>query len=568
MGKGRINISYNQNNPYMRVIFLLFLSLTFFSSVYSQDRLADYRRAKTLIGYGNYKEATELLRPYMDDKEFGELSNYAKYHFAFSAYQNNQFELAKSVVQPLVDNKNFDKKDEAKYLLAMIYFNEGSHINALQEIESIKDPLIYKEAEKATYHFLQNVSVSFLVSNLSKFQNNEGFVLVLKDQLENQAIMSTDEKAVYQKLKSFVPTDQFSKSLVKKSPQTLDIAIILPFNYSGGKDLTSLNSGNFVFELYQGINFALKEIVDTGVKINTRTFDTQRSLTKLKAILSDPFILQADVIIGPVYPEETEMVTAFAEKNDIPFVNPLSNIDDKLLELEFAYLFRPSVSSLGSNLIDYMRKFIDGKKLAVAYSNSTRDEQLAKYLMDASPRFGYEMVKSSQVTNRNINQFFDDIKLKNDSLSIADVVIILSEDPNIASSTFGFMESQNVKTPVVVMDSWLFFNFASFEMLESQNFVFLGNNTINFGNPELGKFRTNFYNKHLIFPSFNSHLGYELIYWVAETINPARGFDFRKNLNQRGFQTGKVSYGLDFTNSFNNKYVPILKLENGVVQKK
>ena len=66
------------------------------------------------------------------------------------------------------------------------------------------------------------------------------------------------------------------------------------------------------------------------------------------------------MIIGPLYPEETEIVTAFGGKNKIPFINPLSNIDDKLQEFEFAYLFRPSVSSLGSSLIDYMRKY-DGK---------------------------------------------------------------------------------------------------------------------------------------------------------------------------------------------------------------
>lgn len=552
----------------MRVIFFLFLFLTFFSEAHSQDKLADYKRAKTLIGYGNYKEAMELLRPFMDEKEFGELSNYAKYHFAFSAYQNNQLELMKSVLTPLVENRNFDKKDDAKYLLAMAYFREQSYVNALQEIESIKDPLVYKEAEKASYHFLQQVSASFLVSNLSKFQKNEGFLLALKDQLEKQSIMSTDEKAVYQKLKSIVPEDQFPDNLVNKNSQVLDIAIILPFNYSGGRDVKNLNSGNFVFELYQGINFALEEYKNQGVKINTKTFDSQRNTSNLQKILEDPFMLQADLIVGPIYPEETDMIMAFAEKYDIPFVNPLSNIEDKNLGLEFTYLFRPSVPSLGNSLIDYMRKYIEGKSIALAYSNSTRDEQLANYLIESSSRFGYTVVKNSQITNKNINQFFEDIRLKRDLQATADVVIILTDDPNVASSTFGFMESQNVKTPVVVLDSWLYFNFASFEMLEDQNFVFLGNNTINFGSPELDNFRNKFYEKHLIYPSFNSHLGYEIISWIVETINPSKGFDFRKNLNQRGFKAGKVTYGLDFTNSFNNRFVPILKLENGMLQTK
>ncbi|WP_373522968.1 ABC transporter substrate-binding protein [Aquiflexum sp.] len=552
----------------MRVIFFLFLFFTFFSGAYSQDKLADYKRAKTLIGYGYYKEAMELLRPFMDESEFGGLSNYAKYHFSFSAYQNNQLELMKSVLQPLIENKNFDKKDDAKYLLAMAYFREESYVSALQEIESINDPSIYKEAEKASYQFLQKVSVSFLVSNLSKYQKNEGFLLALKDQLEKQSIMSIDEKAVYQKLRTIVPGNQFPQNAVNRNSQVLEIAIILPFNFSGGRDVKNLNSGNFVFELYQGIDFALEGYRNNGIKINTKTFDTQRNMSNLQRILEDPFMMQADMIIGPVYPDETEILMAFSEKYDIPFVNPLSNIEDKNTNLEFSYLFRPSISSLGNGLIDYMRKFIEGRNIALAYSNSTRDENLANYIVESSSQVGYKVVKSTQITNKNLNQFFADIRLKRDSQSIADVVIILSDDPNVASSTFGFMESQNVATPVVVLDSWLYFNFASFEMLGNQNFVFLGNNTLNFASDELDKFRDDFFEKHQIYPSFNSHLGYELIYWIVETINPSKGFDFRKNLNQLGFRSGKVTYGLDFTNSFNNRYVPILKLENGVLQTK
>jgi hypothetical protein len=344
--------------------------------------------------------------------------------------------------------------------------------------------------------------------------------------------------------------------------------MILPFNYSGETGVQSLNSGNFVFELYQGINFALEEFKNKGVKINVKTFDTQRDLNKLQSILVDPFMQQVDLIIGPIYPDETEIVMVFAEKNNIPFVNPLSNIDDRLGELEYAYLFRPSVSSLSNALIEYLRKNTEGKRLAIAYSNTVRDEQLAKKIAESSERFGYINMFNRQVSNRDINRFFDDVQLRYDSLTLADVVVILSDDPNIASSTFGFMESQNVKIPVVVLDSWLNFNFASYEMLENQNFVFLGNNTMNFNNENLVQFRTDFYKKHLIYPSSNAHLGYELIYWIVETINPSKGFDFRKNLNQRGYHSGRISYGFDFSNSFNNRYVPILELESGILKTK
>ncbi|SMD46379.1 ABC-type branched-chain amino acid transport system, substrate-binding protein [Aquiflexum balticum DSM 16537] len=547
-------------------IFSLLILLLFFNEVYSQDQLAEYRRAKTLMEYGNYKDAMELLRPYMEESDFGALSYYAKYHFAYSAFKNNQIELVKSVLQPLLEVQSFNKKDEVKYLLALAYFKEENYLNALQEIETILDESIFSEAEKASYNYLQNVSVSFLVSNLSKFQRNSGYLLVLKEQLEKQSLMSSDEKLVYQKLRNISTGEPVVEN--NKNMQVLDIAMVLPFNYSGGSGVQSFNSGNFVFELFQGINFALKEFKNKGVKINVKTFDTQRDLDKLRNILVDPFMQQVDLIIGPIYPDETEIVMAFAEKNNVPFVNPLSNIDDRLGELEFAYLFRPSVSSLSNALIEYLRKNVEGKRLAIAYSNTVRDEQLAKKIAESSERFGYVNMFNRQVSNKDINRFFDDTQLRYDSLSKADVIVILSDDPNIASSTFGFMESQNIKVPVVVLDSWLNFNFASYEMLESQNFVFLGNNTMNFNSEYLIQFRTDFYKKHLIYPSSNAHLGYELIYWIVETINPSKGFDFRKNLNQRGYQSGRISYGFDFTNSFNNRYVPILELESGILKTK
>lgn len=547
-------------------IFSLLILLLFFNEVYSQDQLAEYRRAKTLMNYGNYKDAMELLRPYMDESDFGGLSNYAKYHFAYSAFKNNQTELVKSVLEPLLEAQAFNKNDEAKYLLALAHFEEENYLDALQTIETIRDESIFNEAEKASYNYLQNVSVSFLVSNLSKFQRNSGFLWVLKEKLEKQSLMSSDEKLVYQKLRNLSTGEPIVES--KKNMQVLDIAMILPFNHSGEKGVQSLNPGNFVFELYQGINFALKEFKNKGVKINVKTFDTQRDLNKLRTILLDPYFQQVDLIIGPIYPDETEIVMTFAEKSNIPFVNPLSNIDDRLGELDYAYLFRPSVSSLSNALIEYLRKNTEGKRLAIAYSNTVRDEQLAKKIAESSERFGYINMFTRQVSNRDINMFFDDVQLRYDSLTQADAVVILSDDPNIASSTFGFMESQNVKIPVVVLDSWLNFNFASYEMLENQNFVFLGNNTMNFNSEYLIQFRTDFYKKHLIYPSSNAHLGYELIYWIVETINPSKGFDFRKNLNQRGYHSGRISYGFDFTNSFNNRYVPILELENGILKTK
>jgi ABC-type branched-subunit amino acid transport system substrate-binding protein len=547
----------------MRSAILLFLFISlFFEPCLGQDELATYRRAKTLITYGNYDDAMELLRPYMDTGQFGNLSNYASYHFANAAYQKGSHKLAQSVIGNVI-NTSWPKQDEARYLFALTLFQEGRNFEALQEIAKINSPLVITQAQNATYNFLKQTSISFLVANLRQFNENKGYVLALKDQMERQTVMSNDERMVYNQIRDFrIDTDKQKNNPIKNQ-QSLDVALILPLNYSGGKGVKNLDLNNFVFELYQGLKFASDELKAAGLNLNLRTYDTERDLNKVQNILSEPFVLHSDIIIGPIYPDESEVVMSFAERNAIPFINPLSNINDKLTGTSFSYLFRPSINSLAESIIEFSYQNFNGRRMALAYSGGTRDEQIANKLTEQAGRFGFSIVRNQKVTGREIQDFFEQIKLKNQAASLVDFVVIISDDPNTASVTLSFMESQNINIPILVMDSWLYFNFANYEMLENQNFYFIGNNPLDFGSKNLEPFREKFNLENINYPSFNAHLGYELMYWVSETINPYKGFDFRKNLNQNAFTEGKLTYGFNFTDSNNNTYVPIFKIGNG-----
>lgn len=549
----------------MRTLLLLCLIFASHLNPSFAQNPAEYNRAKTLIGYGNYSEAMDLLRPYMDKSQYGRLSSYATYHFARAAYQNGQYMLTESTLKDLAEQENWGHQDRSRYLLALAYFQEGRNSDALELISKISDPKVKEQAHNASYNFLKNASIGFFTGNIKKFNENKGFMLALKEQMERQAVMSNEERSIYQELKNieFGSGNKEIKSI--KNPQVLDIAVLLPFRYSGEKDIQSLDANNFIFEFFQGLNFAAKELKKQGKQLNIQTFDTEREASKVQAILADPFLKQADIIIGPVYPEESEIVMAFSEQNQIPFINPLSNMNDRFEGFEYAYLFRPSVNSIADGIIEFSRKNLDGRRLAIGYSNASRDQQLAKKLAENSQKLGYTIVRNDPINGKSVIDFLERIQLKSGGEALADVIILLSDDPNVASPTFGFMESQNIKKPMLVMDSWLYFNFANYEMLEQQNFHFISNNSIDFQKPNLEVFRENFYAEYIAYPSFNSHVGYELMQWTIKNINPTSGFELRKNLDQNGFQNGFITYGFDFRKSNFNRYVPILKLDSGMV---
>lgn len=532
-------------------------------SLFAQEDTTNYQRAKRLIEQESHEEAMELLRPYLDGEKYGNLSGYARYHFARASYGNRQYELTKNVLTNLLERRSWEEADEARYLLALTQFQLSAPSEALRLVDSIRNDSLQKEAYAATYEFLKVSSSSVLILQYNQYPENLGLVMALKEKLESQGSMSSNERKIFQEIGISIHT-LLGENEAPGTDRILDVAIVLPFNYEGGEGVSSLQSNNFVLQLYQGVQLALEQAKNEGLEVNFKTFDTERSDEKVTQILRDPFLRKADVIIGPIYPEETAQVASFAQLYEIPQINPLSNIDDNIRDFDHSYLFRPSVIALSQRVIDYCRRF-EGRRIALAYSGTSRDEQLAAHFTEMAKRSGLQIVESQKVTIREMRDFFDTLKLGIEEETSVDMIVIFSDDPNIASPTFGLVESLESGIPVVAMESWLYFNFANYEMMESQNFHFVGNNTVDFNDETLDEFRKSYLEIFKVYPSSFVYMGYELAHMVCGLINASDGFDFRKNLNQNGFMEGELTFGFDFSNVKYNNYVPMLRLEEGVL---
>lgn len=517
-----------------------------------------YRQAETALESKKYWEAIPLFKKFIDPKEYGNLANYAAFHFGEAAIAANQPAQAVEALEPLVA-RNWAKADDAKYLLSIAYFKNQQNIEALRTIKKIKSDQLMKLAENASFENLNQVSSSFLIANLQEFKDNEGYKAALGRVLESQSILSASERAAYYELQG----KKISQT-AKSKDDILDIVVILPFTNSPSSSLSSVSTTDFVYELYRGIELGVEQLRIQGKKVNLLTFDTKRDLAHLQEVLSDPAISQADIIVGPIYQEETDLVSNFAETVKIPFVHPLSNLGDRFENLKYSYLFRPSVSSLADGIVKSLKTQMWGKRVAIGYSRSSRDEMLAKLLQEKLSKENFTIVKFEQVTPANTSEFLRGLGVKSGSMnSSTDQIILLSDDPAIAQPAFGLMESITASIPTLVMDSWLSFNFANYEMLEFPNFYFISNNTLNFYNDSMKQWRNTYYQKYLTLPSMNSSIGGELVFWISSNMSDSKGFDLRANLNKSAFEVGNLTWGFNFQNSNNNNYVPVFTLDAG-----
>ena len=409
---------------------------------------------------------------------------------------------------------------------------------------------------RASFEKLKTSSSSFLITHLNEFKENQGYTAALAYVLQQKVSMSASERST---LNQILQSD--AQRILKD--RVLDVVVILPFTSNSEQALSSLETNNFLLELYQGIALEVASLKAEGGEIQLHTFDSKRDLNYLNALVKDPTVLAADVIIGPIYPEETALISAFAEVQKIPFIHPLSNLGERFEENQFSYLFRPSLSSLANGVVKTLKSQVWGTKIAIGYSGSSRDEQLGILLQSQLEKEGFNLVKVQKVDSKNVTTFLQGLGVRRGNRPSVDQVILLSDDPAIAQPVFSLMESISTEVPLLVMDSWLGFNFSNFEMLEYANFYFISNNTPKYHSKEMNDFRNLFYEKHLQFPSTNSILGAELVHWIHSNAEFAQDFDLRPSLDVKGEQPGRLTWGFNFQKVNNNSYSPVFKLESG-----
>jgi hypothetical protein len=539
----------------MRKVLLVFCFIFSLAHTFAQQPPAAYLKAKADLEAKQYALAKEGFVPFLNEATYGVLSYYAAFHSAEASLQLAQAPQAIELLTAL-KGKAWSKSEEVTYLLALAYFQNNQLVAGLQALNGLTSESLVSKGYRASFEQLKSASSNFLITHLNEFKENQGFTAALASVLQQKSMMSVDERGLLNQLIQ-------SGAQPALKDKVLDLVVILPFTNSSEQFISSLETNNFLLELYQGIALEVARLKEEGVAIQLHTFDSKRDLNYLNALVKDPTVLAADVIVGPIYPEESELISAFAEVQKIPFIHPLSNLGDRFERNQFSYLFRPSLNSLANGVVETLKSQAWGKTVAIGYSGSSRDEQLGLLLQDQLQKEGFTLVKVQKVDSKTASAFLQGLGIRRGNRPGVDQVILLSDDPALAQPVFSLMESISTKVPLLVMDSWLGFNFSNYEMLEFANFYFISNNTPKYQSEELDIFRDLFYEKHLQFPSTNALLGAELVHWIHTNAEFANDFDLRPSLDRRGYQAGRLSWGFNFQKVNNNSYSPVFKLESG-----
>lgn len=98
--------------------------------------------------------------------------------------------------------------------------------------------------------------------------------------------------------------------------EPLNVAIFLPLNS------TSTKNENFT-DYYRGTLVGLNTLKNNGISVNVKFINSAQTIELLRDNSPGNPLQNANLIIGPIYPEQFAPMAAYAAANGVPIVNPL-----------------------------------------------------------------------------------------------------------------------------------------------------------------------------------------------------------------------------------------------------
>ncbi len=180
------------------------------------------------------------------------------------------------------------------------------------------------------------------------------------------------------------------------------IAYLIPFKYSEPEPLDSLlkdvkssirreriteenkierekpRSVNLL-EFLEGSLIALDILTDSGMRVDIRVYDTKGSMHRTREILAEPGFSETDLVIGPFFNFNLELVLDYSRIHKIPVVSPFYS-DDTLLH-NHPYLFQatPLFTTEYKNNAAYIGRLYDCNLVMVHEGDSSNIERIAYY---------------------------------------------------------------------------------------------------------------------------------------------------------------------------------------------
>lgn len=182
-------------------------------------------------------------------------------------------------------------------------------------------------------------------------------------ELREGLIIKVPKPEIIEDTDTLTTATQPAKIDLKKleTTQRANVALMLPL----GQNEVPTQS---YIDFYQGFLLGANKMRMEGLQTDITLYNTAHDAEKIAQIIDDGLLLNADLIIGPIYEDVLIPVVRYAEQHNIPVVNPLANLQQTSAENLFQMSPRPDAK------FDKVKHLFDGSHRVVLITSDTTDK--------------------------------------------------------------------------------------------------------------------------------------------------------------------------------------------------
>ncbi len=559
---------------YLLTIVLILSSFTCFlagaQAQSDQELKNSYQYGKQLLSEGKYTNAKDIFYKLTLPFPNNIYDKYAHYLYSVASYQSGDKETAKIYLQKMIEKfPTFSQIDDAKYLLGIVQLDLGDLKQGIETLHTIKQGSFSENISTTKKNYLYKATTEQLKKLHSQSVQDEVLGRTLAQKLASQRL-NADEKILFQSLlQKYNITDIKSTDNSTQIPTTpilkpaYNVAVFLPFMQKETSPYYSNRKYQFVYDMYEGMKMAQKDLEKEGIKLKLFAFDTERNDTTIQELVKKEWNSEIDLIVGPLYPNNTKELVKLAEAKKINIVNPLGNNGELLKNNPYIFSAEATPETQGTKAAEFALSNFTGKTAFVYFGEKLQDSLMAlAYEKRLKKDAGYQVVTKRLRSRVGFYNYLSDLS----KVSRVDSahLFICTEDENKAINFVSAMRSAKRGFPILTYRSWLDFSQLTFEQLEQLNVHFLMTDYI-LTNKATDEFRREYINRTNIFPSRFAYIGYETLYYFGKQM-ATYGTNFQDALKRKNYEKGKLMSGFNFYNSNDNQCVTITRFNDGELE--
>lgn len=551
-----------------KIPFLLFIFFSFSFSVLAQtpEQETRYQNGRTLLDQKKYELAMAELKPLVTAGANATRYAEAAYLYAVAATRANKTAEANAMLQQLISTSpEWGNIEEAYYLLAKLAFDQKNYEKALTNLQVIESDFIKSDARNLERSYLYALSDKNQFKRLlQQFPNDAVLAKTYADKLAAGWYAEEDKTTLEGLIQKFSLDHSVyapEKLAANKKKSTYNVAVLLPFSLNA--DAATKKKNQFASDLYAGMKLAQDSLAKNNFTLNLFAYDANTDTATVSKIFNLPEVKTMDLVIGPVYKATAKQTSRFAAKNKVPVLNPLSEDLEVINGTPNLYLFESSIITRAQRAADFAYDKFEIKTASIIFENTKDDTLFARaYRKQFEKRGGkirtYKKINTKK--NPNVMAVYQNVDLKD-----LGHLLVLSDNLPAAVATTSQVEGNNATLPILTKESWLEMPQISIQQLDALEVYFIYPKYVDPTSRAVKNFRRSFMKRYNVPPSSYAYSGFEMVYQFGNLLH-AYGNGFPTFLPQMNTISGTLYQGLNYQNARDNQYVPILKIEEGVLQ--